>query len=113
MGFRLRYTITDLQRSIREMTNRLSEKRGTPFYVAARESGTLEMCKRLGYDNPTWVDEGRVDILIPSASSGTDPLIDIASFKELTDGTDISVYGCIYGSVAGAEDGPEDEKTNR
>ena len=113
MGFRLRYTITDLQRSIREMTNRLSEERGKPFYVAARVSGTLEMCKRIGYDIPVWVEEGLVDILIPSASSGTDPLIDISGFKKLTEGSDVAVYGCIYGSVAGSEDGPEGAKTKR
>jgi hypothetical protein len=112
-GYKLRYALTDLQRTIRGMTNRLSEERGRPFYVAARVSGTLEMCKRIGYDIETWIDEGLVDILIPAASSGTDPLLDIEGFKALTAGTGIAVYGCIYGSTDGPHAGPEDETTKR
>lgn len=112
-GYKMRYALTDLQRTIRQMTNRLAEERGKPFYVAARVSGTLEMCKRIGYDIETWVDEGLVDVLIPAASSGTDPLLDIEGFKALTEGTDIAVYGCIYGSTTGPHVGPEDEKIKR
>ena len=108
-GFKLRYALTDLQRSIRQATDRIGEERGRPFYVAARVSGTLEMCKRIGYDIETWVDEGLVDILIPAASSGTDPLLDIEGFKRMTEGTDIAVYGCIYGATDGPHVGPEDE----
>ncbi len=110
-GYKLRYAITDLQRTIRQMTNRLSEERGKPFYVAARVSGTLEMCKKIGYDIETWVEEGLVDILIPAASSGTDPLLDIQGFKALTEGTGVAVYGCIYGDANGPHVGPEDETT--
>ena len=112
-GYKMRYVLTDLQRSIRQATDRIAEERGRPFYVAARVSGTLEMCKRIGYDIETWVDEGLVDILIPAASSGTDPLLDIEGFKRLTEGTDIAVYGCIYGSTDGPHVGPEDEDAKR
>ena len=112
-GYKMRYVLTDLQRSIRQSTDRIAEERGRPFYVAARVSGTLEMCKRIGYDIETWVDEGLVDILIPAASSGTDPLLDIEGFNRLTEGTDIAVYGCIYGSTDGPHVGPEDEDSKR
>ena len=112
-GYRLRYVLTDLQRAIRAMTNELAERRGRSFYLAARVSGTLEMCRKIGYDVPTWVEEGLVDILVPAASSGTDPLIDIASFKALTRGTDIAVYGGLYGGPDGPHVGPEDELTKR
>ena len=49
-GYRLRYVITDLQRAIRRMTDALARQRGKPFYLAARVSGTLEMCRHIGYD---------------------------------------------------------------
>ena len=112
-GYKLRYALTDLQRSIREMANRLADERGRPFYVAARVSGTLEMCKRIGYDIQAWVEEGLVDIIIPAASSGTDPLLAIDEFKTLTAGTDIAVYGCIYGGADGPYVGPEPEIVKR
>ncbi len=112
-GYKLRYALTDLQCSIRKMTNKLAEERGRPFYVAARVSGTLEMCRKIGYDIPTWIEDGLVDILIPAASSGTDPLIDIAGFKDLTKGTDIAVYGGLYGGPDGPHVGPEDETAKR
>ena len=112
-GYKLRHALTDLQRSIRQAINRLSDERGKPFYVAARVSGTLEMCKRIGYDIETWVEEDLVDILIPAASSGTDPLLDIQGFKALTEGTGIAVYGCIYGGTDGPYVGPEDETAKR
>ena len=112
-GYKLRYALTDLQRSIRQMTNRLADERGKPFYVAARVSGTLEMCKRIGYDIQAWIDEDLVDIIIPAASSGTDPLLAIDEFKTLTDGTNIAVYGCIYGGPDGPYVGPEPETAKR
>ena len=91
-GYRMRYVLTDLQRAVRRMTNDLGEKRGRPFYVAARVSATLETCRRIGFDIPTWVDEGLVDILIPSGMSDTDPSIDVQGFVDLCRDTDIVVY---------------------
>ena len=91
-AYRLRYVLTDLQRAVRKMTNELAEKRGRPFYVAARVAPTLEMCRRIGYDIPTWVDEGLVDILIPAGGYAMDPSIDVASYLDLCHGADIAVY---------------------
>ena len=91
-AYRMRYILTDLQRVVRRMTNELGEKRGRPFYVAARVSANLDTCRRIGFDIPTWVDEGLVDILIPSGMSDTDPSIDVQGFVELCRGTDTAVY---------------------
>ena len=98
-AYRLRYVITDLQRAIRRMTDDLAEKRGRPFYLAARVAGSLEMCRRIGYDIPTWVEEGLVDILIPAGGAATDPSIDVKAFKELCRGTDIAVYPGLDGGM--------------
>ena len=120
-AYRLRYVLTDLQRAVRRMTNELAEKRGRPFYLAARVSPTLEMCRRIGYDIPTWVDEGLVDILIPSGGYAMDPSLDIASCVDLCRGTDTSVHAGLdngldvytAGVHAGHEQfvGPEDRVT--
>ena len=110
-GYRLRYVITDLQRAIRRMTDELAEKRGRPFYLAARVSGTLQMCRRIGYDIPTWVKEGLVDILIPAGGAGTDPSIDVRAFKELCRGTDVVVYPGFDGGLPEEHVGPEDAFT--
>ena len=56
-GTGLRYLLTDLQRAIRHMTDELGEQRGRPCFVAARVAGSLEMCRHIGYDIPTWIDE--------------------------------------------------------
>ena len=110
-GYRLRYTLTDLQRAVRRMTDELSERRGKPFYLAARVSGTLEMCRRIGYDIPVWVEEGLVDILIPAGGAATDPSIDVASFRDLCKGTDVVVYPGFDGGLPGPHVGPEDAFT--
>ena len=91
-AYRMGYVLTDLQRAVRRMANEVGERRGRPFYVAARVSTTLEMCRRTGYDIPTWIDEGLVDILIPAAGASTDSSIDLTEFVELCRGTDVVVY---------------------
>jgi len=75
-AYRLRYALTDLQRAIRRMTENLGKERGRPVYLAARVAGSLETCRRIGYDVPKWVDEGLVDILIPAGNAVTDASID-------------------------------------
>ena len=107
-GYRLRYTLTDLQRAIRRMTNDLSAERGRPFYLAARVAGSLEMCRRIGYDIPTWIDEGLVDILIPAGGASTDASIDVKGFVEVCQGTDVAVYPGFDAQVPGTAAGPED-----
>ena len=100
-GYRLRYVLTDLQRAVRQMTDALAQKRGKPFYLAARVSGTLEMCRNIGYDIPTWVDEGLVDILIPAGGAATDPSLDVAAFAELCRDKPIAVYPGFDGGLPG------------
>ncbi len=90
--YRLRYALTDLQRAVRQMTNRLAEERGRPFPVAVRVAATLESCRRIGYDLETWVKEGLCDIIIGGGNSGTDPCFETEEFLRLVEGTDIQVY---------------------
>ena len=91
-GYRLRYTLTDLQRAIREMTDRIADERGKPFYLAVRVAATMESCRRIGYDLETWARDGLCDIVIAAGGSGTDPDTEVEAFRDLLDGTGIKLY---------------------
>jgi len=110
-GYRLRYVLTDLQRAVRRRTDALAKKRGRPFFLAARVAGTLEMCYRIGYDVPAWVEEGLVDILIPAGGAATDPSLDVAGFVELCRNRDTAVYPGFDGGLPDPWVGPEDPET--
>ena len=79
-GYRLRYTLTDLQRAVRRMTEGIAQERGRPFNVAARVGTTIEACRRIGY-------------VIPAGNSGTDDGIEIEVLVELLGSTGIKLYG--------------------
>ena len=108
-AYRLRYTLTDLQRAIRRMTEKLGQERGRPIYLAARIAGSPESCRRTGYDVPKWIDEGLVDILIPAGNAVTDASIDVAGFVEMCKGTGIAVYPGFDSNLPDPFVGPEDE----
>lgn len=91
-GFRMRYVLTDVQRAVKRMADEIGNRRGRPFYVAARVSTTLEMCRRIGYDVPVWVEEGLVDILIPAAGASTDASINLTEFFEIVGSNDVAIY---------------------
>ena len=110
-GYWLRYALTDLQRSLRRMTNELAEKRGWPFYLAARVAGSLEGCRHIGYDVPTWVEEGLADILIPAGNAMTDASIDVAAFRELCEGTGIVIYPGLDGGMPNPRVAPMEQFT--
>ncbi len=108
-GYRLRYLLTDLQRAIRQMTEALGRERGRPVFLAARVSGSLEMCRRIGYDIPTWIEEGLVDLLIPAGNAVTDASIDVAGFAKLCEGTDVAVYPGLDSNLPDPFVGPEEQ----
>ncbi len=91
-AYRLRYALTDLQRSVRRLTDRIANERGRPFFLAVRVAATLESCRRIGYDIESWADEGLCDIVIPAGCSGTDPGVDMEGFAQLLDGRGIKLY---------------------
>ena len=110
-AYRLRYVLTDLQRSVRNMTRELGQKRGRPFYLAARVASTLEICARIGYDVPRWVEEDLVDILIPAGNAATDPAPDVKAFAALCRNTGVALYPGFDGGLPDPFVGPEDPQT--
>lgn len=91
-GYRLRYTLTDLQRAARKLADGIAERRGRPFHVSVRVAATLESCRRIGYDVETWAREGLCDIIVPAGNSGLDPDIDMEGFARILDGTGVKLY---------------------
>ena len=91
-GYRLRYTLTDLQRAVRKMTDGNAERRGRPFHVSVRVAATLESCRRIGYDVEAWAREGLCDIVVPAGNSGLDPDIEMGGFARALDGTGVKLY---------------------
>ncbi len=91
-GFRLRYTLTDLQRSIRRMADDIARERGRPFHVTVRVASTMEGCRRVGYDVETWIKDGLCDIVIPAGCSGTDPGVEVEAFRTLMASTGMQLY---------------------
>ena len=57
-AYRLRYTLTDLQRALRRMTEQVGRERGRPFHVAVRVATTLESL-RADRLRPAGLDQGR------------------------------------------------------
>ena len=110
-GYRLRYLLTDLHRAIRRMTTALGKARGRPIYLAARVAGSLEMCRHIGYDIPTWIDEDLVDILIPAGNAVTDAGINVGEFTSLCQGSDVAVYPGFDSNLPDPFVGPEEPDT--
>jgi len=102
---RLRYTLTDLQRAIRRMTNEVGRERGRPLHLAVRVAATLESCRRIGYDLQTWVKEGLCDIVIAGGGAGTDPGVDVEAFRDLLKGSPIRLYPGFDGGFWGPHNG--------
>ncbi len=91
-AYRLRYTLTDLMRAVRRMTDGIAEERGAPFHVATRVGASMETCRRIGYDVETWTYERLCDIVATNANSGTDPGVEIETYLELMRDTGVTLY---------------------
>ena len=91
-AYRLRYTLTDLQRAVRRLTDAIAQRRGRPFYVIVRVGASRETNRRVGYDLETWIEEGLCDIVVTGANSGTDPDVEVEAYVEMMRGTEVRLY---------------------
>ncbi len=106
-AFRLRYVLTDLQRAVRRCADDIGRKRGRPLFVAVRVAGNLHMCEQLGYDLPTWLEEGLVDIVAAGGGAATDPDVDVAGFTDLCRPHGVPMYPGFDGGLPDPWVGPE------
>ena len=102
---RLRYTLTDLQRAVRNRSQQIAAKRKRPFHVAVRVATTMESCRRIGYDLEEWVDQDLCDVVVAGGGAGTDPGVQVEQFQQLLAGHPIRFYpgfdSGFWGSHAG------------
>ena len=91
-AYRLRYTLTDLQRAVRKRTQQIATTRERPFHVAVRVATTMESCRRIGYDLHEWVDQDLCDLVVAGGGAGTDPGVEVEKFQQLLTGHSIRLY---------------------
>ncbi len=58
--------MTGLMRRIRQMARTEGAKRGRPILLAIRVPDSVEFCRQIGIDLEAWLQEGLVDLLVPS-----------------------------------------------
>ncbi len=91
-AYRLRYTLTDFMRAVRNVTDEFADKRGRPFYLAVRVGASRETNRRIGYDVETWIADGLCDIVATNANSGTDPGVEVDEYVAMMEGTNVRLY---------------------
>lgn len=58
-----RGVLTRLVRRIRELVLRESERKGKPFLLTARVPTTQALCRKVGIDIESWLEEGLLDVM--------------------------------------------------
>ncbi|MBP88216.1 MAG: hypothetical protein CMJ64_16115 [Planctomycetaceae bacterium] len=86
--------LTELLQRVRQHLNKRGKERGRPIRLAVRVNESLRSCRLDGYDVPTWIDKGLVDIV--TLGSGVMD-IELREFKKLAGPKGIHVYPCLYG----------------
>ena len=109
-AYRLRYTLTDMQRALRKLTKTISQKRGKPLYLAVRVATTIESCNKIGYDLKTWIKEGLCDMIIAGGGAGTDYGIEVEAFQNLLKGSGIHFYAGFDSGFWGSHQGLDTPK---
>ena len=92
------HLLTQFLSRVREHLNQRGKEKGRQIPLAVRVNPTLEACRLDGFDVSIWVEERLVDSL--SLGSGNIDC-DVEAFKNLTDGTGILVYPCVYAWPSG------------
>ncbi len=86
------HLITDLIRESRAELDRIGEQRGKYLGFAVRVPSTIAGAQAIGLDVPTWINEGLVDIVVPSCFYCTDFGVDMQEWVELTQNTPVWIY---------------------
>ena len=84
--------MTDLVRRSRTELDRIGGDRGRHIGFAVRVPSTVAGSRAIGLDAPAWIEEGLVDIVIPSCFFCTDFGADMEEWVELARDTPVRVY---------------------
>ena len=84
--------LTAYIREAKEMLNGVGDRRGRPVKFSVRVPGTVEACHRIAVEIETWIREGLVDYVSPSAYHDTSTDLPFDHFVALADGKDVRIY---------------------
>ncbi|NQT16920.1 MAG: hypothetical protein HQ582_29450 [Planctomycetes bacterium] len=87
-----RKLMTDLIRRVRTAADRAASRRGKPLLIAMRLPDTVDYCRAIGIDLQVWLEEGLLDIMIPSGYFQLAPWRDTV---KLCHGYNVAVYPCL------------------
>lgn len=89
------HLITDLIRRTRAMLDQIGEKRGRYLGLSVRVPNTIAGSLKLGLEVPTWIAEGIVDIVVPSAFFAADTGEDATEWVKLAAGSLVRINPAI------------------
>ena len=88
------HLMTDFIRQLRKRLDEQGRHRGRPIKLAVHVGETVEGNRLLGLEIERWVREQLIDLLIV----GSGPIdIEVKKFRELVEGSNVSLYACLYG----------------
>jgi hypothetical protein len=87
-----RQMMTDLLARIRTMADEVGEKRGRPILITVRVPDSADYCRDMGLDIERWMQDGLIDILVPSGYFRLRPWEDSVALGKKYD---IPVYPCL------------------
>ena len=86
--------LTEFMRAVRRSLKQRAAGRGRPIEIAVRVPERVEWCLEGGFEVPTWVREGLVDILI--LGQGLTECRGLPGFRELMGGRRLPIYPSLY-----------------
>ncbi len=98
--------LTDFMRSVRHSLNERARRRGRPIEVAIRIPERVAWCLEGGFEVPTWIEEGLVDLLI--LGQGLTELPTLSEFRTLMTTRQIPIYPCLNAYGSGYRISPEE-----
>jgi hypothetical protein len=98
--------LTQFMRSVRTSLDERSARRGRRIEVAVRVPERVEWCLEGGFEVPTWISEGLVDMLI--LGQGLTELPAAMAFRNIMKANPLPIYGSIYSYGNGYRVSPDE-----
>ena len=90
-----RYLITGIVRKVRSLLDKVSERRGKPIRLAVRVPSSFAIAFRLGFDVPSWIEEGLMDVVTSGTPRGHELDLSMTEYVEATQGKRVTLLGQI------------------
>ena len=100
--------MTDLIRRSRAELDRIGSARGRRLGFAVRVPSTVAGARTIGLDVATWIEEGLVDIVVPSCFFCTDLAVDMTEWVEMARDTPVCIHAGLEEAYRGGYPGNSD-----